>query len=165
MNRPLSREDTLPWYRQFWPWFLIALPGSVVVAGLSTLYIANRHADDLVVDDYYKVGLAINRQLEKQQRAEDQGISAGLQFSAGTITVKTVGPVVAGELHLLMSHPLEADRDFDVTLSRTGEGLYRGSLQHPVAPRWHWTLQLQAPEGWRLDGVVQASDIGNVAID
>ena len=50
MSRRIPPEDTQPWYRQFWPWFLISLPASVVVAGLSTLYIANRHADDLVVD-------------------------------------------------------------------------------------------------------------------
>ena len=165
MHKPLPGGDTLPWYRQFWPWFLITLPACVVVAGFFTLYIANRGADDLVVDDYYKVGLAINRQLEKQQRATDQGISATLQFSAETVTVKTTGPVVAGELHLRMSHPMEADRDFDVTLSRISEELYRGRLTQPVAPRWHWTLQLQAPDGWRLDGSVQAADIGNATSD
>ncbi len=26
-----------PWYKQFWPWFLIALPASVVVASLITV--------------------------------------------------------------------------------------------------------------------------------
>ena len=26
--------ESIPWYRQFWPWFLIALPATVVVAGL-----------------------------------------------------------------------------------------------------------------------------------
>jgi len=79
MIRPLPSEDTQPWYRQFWPWFLILLPASVVVAGLTTLVLANRHADDLVVDDYYKDGLAINRKLEKQQRADQQGISVNPQ--------------------------------------------------------------------------------------
>ncbi|MFT7320700.1 FixH family protein, partial [Congregibacter sp.] len=38
------QEHEEPWYQQFWPWFLIALPGSVVIAGLSTLYIANRYS-------------------------------------------------------------------------------------------------------------------------
>ena len=43
MSRRLPVEDTVPWYQQFWPWFLILLPASVVVAGLTTLVIANRH--------------------------------------------------------------------------------------------------------------------------
>ena len=42
----------LPWYKQFWPWFLILLPGTAVVATLYTVVIANQYADDLVVDDY-----------------------------------------------------------------------------------------------------------------
>ena len=165
MSRRIPPEDTLPWYRQFWPWFLILLPASVVVAGLSTVYIANRHADDLVVDDYYKDGLAINRQLEKKQRAKDRQISAQLQFSDEIVSVQVTGPVAASELLLLMSHPLESDRDFNVALSRFGPGQYRGSLQQPVAPRWHWTLQLQQAEGWRLDGAVEAADLGDASGD
>ena len=77
----------MPWYRQFWPWFLILLPASVVVAGLTTLYIANRHADDLVVDDYYKDGLAINRQLEKKQRAADRALRRNSRFTGDTVSV------------------------------------------------------------------------------
>ena len=165
MNTPFPGGDTQPWYRQFWPWFLISLPATVVVAGLSTVYIASKGADDLVVDNYYKNGLAINRQLEKKQRAEELGISAQLLFTDQSVSVTTAGPVVAGELHLLLSHPLEADRDFKVTVSRIDQQLFRGDLPQQVAPRWHWTLELQAPQGWRLDGAVQATDIGNAAID
>ena len=165
MNKPFPGGDTLPWYRQFWPWFLITLPASVVVAGLSTWYIADRHADDLVVDDYYKNGLAINRQLEKKQRAADQHISAQLTFSGGAVSARVDGPVTADELQLLMSHPLEADRDFVTTLTRVSPGLYGGVLLQTVAPRWHWTLQLQSTDSWRLDGAVVATDIGNASID
>lgn len=28
------------WYRQFWPWFLIALPGTTVVACMFTIWLA-----------------------------------------------------------------------------------------------------------------------------
>ena len=159
MPRPLPSEDTQPWYRQFWPWFLILLPGSVVVAGLTTLVLANRHADDLVVDEYYKDGLAINRKLEKQQRAEQQGISARFEFSGPGVDVTVSGPVDAPGLSLLLSHPLESDRDFQVELSRVAPGRYRGTLEQAVAPRWHWTLELPGGDGWRLDGSIAASDI------
>ena len=63
MKTLLPGGDTLPWYRQFWPWFLIALPACVVIAAIATALIASRHADDLVADSYYKDGLAINRRL------------------------------------------------------------------------------------------------------
>jgi hypothetical protein len=163
MTKPLPSTDTKPWYRQLWPWFLISLPASVVVAGLTTAYIANKHADDLVADEYYKDGLAINRQLEKKQRALDQGISAQLYFNGDTITVKTTEGVQEPTLRLLMSHPLEADRDFTVILAKVKPGLYRGIHEDEVAPRWHWILEAPQPNGWRLDGAVLATDFGNVS--
>ncbi len=158
MTRPLPREDSQPWYRQFWPWFLILLPASVVVAGISTLVIANRHADDLVVDEYYKDGLAINRRLEKIQRAQTNGIGATLHLQAQSVDVFITGPVEAPNLALLLSHPLESDRDFEMMLVRVAPGHYRGDLQQPVAPRWHWTLELPEADGWRIDGSVQTAD-------
>jgi hypothetical protein len=161
MARPLPREDTEPWYRQFWPWFLILLPASVVVAGLTTLVLANRHADDLVVDDYYKDGLAINRQLEKKHRAEQLGISARLTFSERSVAVTVTGPVEAPALALLLSHPLESDQDFELELARVAAGEYRGVLSHRVSPRWHWKLELPGSEGWRLDGSIEAADMSH----
>ncbi len=165
MTRPLPGGDTQPWYRQFWPWFLIALPASVVVAALSTAYIANEGADDLVVDDYYKDGLAINRQLQKKQLATQLGISTQLQFSGDTVNATMTGPVTEAELRLLLSHPMEADRDFTVTLARVGPELYSGALAQRIAPHWHWTLEQPRADGWRLDGAVQAADIGDVPRD
>ena len=69
--------DSQPWYRQFWPWFLIALPATVVVAGLTTWWIAAHKADSLVVDDYYKEGLAINRRCGSSSRIRSMPNSTG----------------------------------------------------------------------------------------
>ncbi|MCB1700734.1 MAG: FixH family protein [Pseudomonadales bacterium] len=166
MTKPgLPGGDTEPWYRQFWPWFLILLPACVVVASLFTLYIANRGADDLVVDEYYKDGLAINRQLEKKQRSQELGITAQVQFTDGHVTARVAGPVDAASLRLLLSHPLEADRDFALDLARIAPGIYQTTMPSAVAPRWHWTLTLDQADGWRLDGDIDQHDIGNAAID
>lgn len=166
MMRPaLPGGDTEPWFRQFWPWFLILLPASVVVASFVTMYIAYYGADDLVVDEYYKDGLAINRQLEKKQRSSELGISAGLHFSNDHVTVRFEGPVDAQLLNLTLSHPLEADRDFSLTVSRIAPGIYQAPLPAPVAPRWLWILSLEQEDGWRLDGIIQQNDIGNAAAD
>lgn len=159
MNKTLPGGDTQPWYRQFWPWFLIGLPATVVVASLYTVYLASSGADDLVVDDYYKDGLAINRQLEKKQRSLALGVDATLAFENGQVSVRVTGPVEAASLDLLLSHPLEADRDFEVKLTRAGDDLYQGDLAYTVEPRWHWTLELPGPNGWRLDGSVTDRDI------
>jgi hypothetical protein len=156
-NSP-AREDSAPWYRQFWPWFLIALPGSVVIAAFTTLYIANRHADDLVVDEYYKDGLAINRQLAKQEAARQRGYAARLTVSDERIEVETDGIEGYASLRLQLSHPLEADRDFTVQLTRTGPTYYAASLPARVASHWHWILDAGEDGGWRLDGSLRAGD-------
>ena len=158
-------SDKKPWYRHFWPWFLMTLPASVVVAGISTALIAARHADDLVVDDYYKNGLAINRQLERKQRATARGLSAQLLFVDNTVGVQILGTVDDQNLNLLLSHPFETDRDFKVALTRISPGHYRGALSSTVSSHWHWIIEEQAEAGWRLDGVVQASEIGDVPSD
>ena len=43
-----------PWYREPWPWILMAGPATVVVAGIVTAWIAVANQDPLVVDNYYK---------------------------------------------------------------------------------------------------------------
>lgn len=162
MTRRIPDSDSKPWYRHFWPWFLMALPATVVVAGVWTAFIAHEHADDLVVDDYYKDGLAINQQLAKKQRAQELGLTAALHFSDDVVTVTLTGPMPDSGLRLLLSHPVEADRDFAVPLVRTATGAYRGSLDQAVAPHWHWTLQGLGSDDWRLDGVVQTGDFDHV---
>ena len=52
-----------PWYREPWPWILMAPPAAAVIAGAATVWIAVGSADGLVADDYYKRGLAINQVL------------------------------------------------------------------------------------------------------
>lgn len=52
---PRLRTDTKPWHRQFWPWFLIAIPALSVVASFATLAIAIRNADDVVSEPGYEL--------------------------------------------------------------------------------------------------------------
>lgn len=151
--------DTMPWYRQFWPWFLIALPGSVVVISFHLMYTAYKHSDDLVVDQYYKVGLAINRQLERKERAQELGLAAHFTITDDQVTARLEGPVAADTLELTFSHPMEADRDFSIPLQRVGPNIYNGQLTAAVAERWHWILSDGASEEWRLDGVVRVADL------
>lgn len=165
MNKVIARTDSEPWYRQFWPWFLIMLPASVVVAALTTVYIANRHADDLVVDEYYKDGLAINRELAKIDRASVLGIHVELQLRDGLVQANVRGPVSDARLSLQLSHPIEADNDLELSLLRIGEGLYSAPLPNVVKSRWHWVIESTAGERWRTDGVLQPHDFSNARTD
>ena len=169
MATKLPAYDKAPWYKQFWLWFLISLPASVVIAGLTTLYIANIHSDDLVADDYYKNGLAINRVLEKNAKAEALGIDAKLHFSEVAeiwqVVVEITGSQPHSALSLSLSHPLEADRDFSVPLRHSEADIYRAYLPSPVAAHWHWIIESKGSTPWRLDGSTENSDFGNEQSD
>jgi uncharacterized protein len=153
MHADRPREDTAPWYRQFWPWFIIALPASAVVAGLTTLYIATINRDTLVEDDYYKEGLAINEDLARAQRATELGITAELTYDArtGDVVLATTGvPDETRQLTLRFVHPTLAERDVSALVVRAADGRYRTQLS-PLGPA-NWHVQLQ-PDGaeWRLE--------------
>ncbi|QIB67512.1 FixH family protein [Kineobactrum salinum] len=156
---PDAATDTRPWFRQFWPWFLIVLPSVVVIASFYTLYLAILHSDDLVVDQYYKDGLAINRQLEQKQRAATLGITARFTITPQQATVELAGPVASPTLELALSHPMEADRDFGIVLQQVAPGIYSGVLDTPVRSRWHWQLRDPDDPTWHLDGVLSAADL------
>ena len=70
-----------PWYRQAWPWFLISLPATAVIAGSITFYLAAKGWDGPVANDYYKQGLAINEALERATRGRELGVAATMKLS------------------------------------------------------------------------------------
>nr|MBP6228693.1 FixH family protein [Pseudomonadales bacterium] len=117
----------VPWYRQGWPWFLILLPATVVVACFFTLYLAIRHQDSLVRDDYYKEGLAINRDLARAQYAREHAIAGVLSFDAATLAVElqldNALPTTPG-LRLEILHPTDQARDQVLTLLRAGDNIF-----------------------------------------
>ena len=75
-TKRMPGPDT-PWYRQFWPWFIIALPASVVIASFFTLWLAISNPDHLVVDDdqYQRLNSELKAQApaseEKQEKADE----------------------------------------------------------------------------------------------
>lgn len=142
-----------PWYRQFWPWFLIALPATVVVAGIATLFIAIDNRSSLVVDDYYKQGLGINRTLEEDRSAVELGLAAelNLDLATGEIYVVMTGSDSLGEtLSLQWIHPTDGSRDIALTLQRSGDNRYRGQLPRQPRGRWYIHLQGTQPRDWLL---------------
>ena len=76
-ERPSQKEQLVepPWYRQFWPWFIIALPASAVIASLITFYLAVSRPDHLVVDDeeYQRLNSGLKAEAqESDQEKTDQ---------------------------------------------------------------------------------------------
>ena len=84
-----------------------------------------------------------------------------ININGDQVVVTLTGETSAHQLQLLLSHPLESDRDFEAVLIRSGPGEYRGRLQHAVAARWHWTLEDRGMAPWRLDGTLGSDDLGD----
>jgi hypothetical protein len=69
MQAPQADIEIEPWYKQFWPWFIIALPASVVVASFFTLWLAISNPDQLVLDeDEYR---SLKSELKAQPPSKD----------------------------------------------------------------------------------------------
>ncbi len=102
----------LPWYRYFWPWFIVALLFASVAAGISTVVIAFANRDSLVSESWYESGTQINRRLESEKNAVRRSLRAELRIDdvTGEVRVDLAGEGVAmlRELVLNLSHPTRA---------------------------------------------------------
>ena len=137
-----------PWYREPWPWLLMAGPAAVIVAGAATIWIAVASADGLVAEDYYRQGLAINKVLAREEAALQRGISAEVVLESGKLQV-----VLKGEkpeaLFAHLAHATRAGHDLRVRLAPAGQGIYRAEL--PPLPAGRWRIVIEDPRStWRI---------------
>lgn len=163
MNTPF----VTPWYRQAWPWFLIALPATAVVAGIATAVLAVRGFDGPVAADYYRQGLAINEEVARAQLARELGLRARIEL-AGTADGNRVRVEIDAQrdmppeaaVRLRLVHPGRPGEDRTAVLSRRDvdpdnrRAVFEGSLQ-AVAPSDYsgpvaWQVILESRE-WRID--------------
>jgi hypothetical protein len=152
---PSSAPASKPWYREPWPWFLISLPATAVIAGLTTVWIASTNADGLVVGDYYKAGLAINQTLARDDAARALALSAALSSEGNALSLALGGNLQAwpAQLTLVLAHPTRPGMDRTLTFSHAGNGRYRAALPALPAGKWHAQLTDDAA-AWRLSGVL-----------
>ena len=162
------REDTQPWYKQFWPWFLISLPLSVVIASIVTLNIAIESDDGLVSDDYYKEGLAIHKNADSSAKAKALGIAGELSYDTetGAVALRLDKPLPTqrGGLSLSVTHPTLPHKDQTIQLSPVAEASYAGRLE-PLGPA-RWKLGLQPDDrSWRIEGRLVLPDNPTTRLD
>lgn len=147
-------NPSLPWYREPWPWLLMVAPASAVIGGLITAYLAITHDDPLVVDNYYKEGLAINQVLDREREAQRAGYRAQVLFGqdARQVRVHLAGTArLPAALRLRLVHPTRAELDSEAILDATQAGWYEGEVR--IHPGSRWAVQLEGEaRDWRLSG-------------
>jgi hypothetical protein len=146
-----------PWYRQFWPWFLMLFPAAAVIGGIITFRMAVTSNDGVVEDDYYKKGMAINRTLARDQAAAAAGLLGQLQVRGDRIALQLNGRLTdwPAQLSLRILHPTRSGMDQTVVLVSHGRGAYEGTSKALGANKWDLVLEDEAKR-WRLTGRLAA---------
>lgn len=152
----MSTASAPVWYKQFWPWFIISIPLASILVGGIQLYAALNSSSDLVKDDYYKEGLAINQVITKREAAKDMGIKAILRLDNITgELILTTENASAEEISALFAHAAVSSKDFYVTFTQIQHGEYRAQLEEPLTGIWN--VYLESANGWQLNGRINSN--------
>ena len=142
--KTLNQITIEPWYKQGWPWALIAIPFFTVVAGVITFIIANDTSDSLVQDDYYKQGLAINSNFERIEHARKLNLIATITFDQQSelisLSMRSTGDLPE-LIELTFSHPTLKNKDRKIAFNRLTPKEYVGQLDHLEDANWHVLLE------------------------
>lgn len=168
MNHRVN-EDGGPWFKQFWAWFVFTPLLVVIVASLSMVFIAFSGKDDVVVDDYYKVGKMINQEFEPSARAKALGLVATFSLVEATapslkklveVSLNDTEWLVQESLLLNLSHPIDAEKDHFITLRQVDDLRWRAEAKSALSGRWYLrvsALDDAGGEQWRIQGEVDFS--------
>lgn len=150
-------RDTVPWYRQPWVWFIIALPLASVIGSLTLVTIAVKNQDDLVRDDWYKAGRGINQDLHAEHHARELGLTARLVLEPATPAIRIEmpgGTSLPARLSLSLVHSTIAAEDMTVILERVGEREWYAALPRLPMGKRHLMLEpgdaMPEEARWRL---------------
>lgn len=140
------------WYQEPMVWMVIGIPLASVIMGVIMITLAFHDRDGLVVDDYYKEGLEINRTLERDARARELGLTADVRFETAGNRVSlslSGGPSfrAPAEIRLAFYHATREDEDRVLSLRRDTAGMYSALM--PVLRAGRWYVSAETPD-WRL---------------
>ncbi|NWG32212.1 MAG: FixH family protein [Rhodocyclaceae bacterium] len=164
MNTPARQSICKPWYREPWPWFLMSGPFIVIIAALTSAWIAIKSDDGLVSEDYYKQGLAAGETLARSRLAETLGITVAMRLEGDRVRVRlgSRDAVAPAALRLTLSHPTRAGIDQLAILKPNGDE-YVGELNLPASGHWLLIVEDEA-KTWRVMGSVMLPASKDVVI-
>ncbi|PCJ50557.1 MAG: hypothetical protein COA74_01910 [Gammaproteobacteria bacterium] len=156
-NKILNYESEGPWYKQEWAWFVLTPLIVVVFMGIGLLVVAINTQDSIVIDDYYKEGLAINQTKDAEQQAFALNVSTNLWLDdlTGEVRAQLSGNTAPDSLSLKFYHPTLKTKDFRLFLNIGPNGFYYGQLKTPLKGRWYLVIEpvtdlSETAEPWRL---------------
>lgn len=145
----------LPWYKQGWPWVIISIPLSAVLFGVVMITVASQNPDDLVADDYYKEGMAINERLARDHKATELGIEGELVHREDDRVQFHFSGANDSAVVFNMYHVIDQDEDLQVVLYPDDEpGTYSTTdlaVTRSFGTEGTWYLEFEGvDDNWRL---------------
>lgn len=152
---PMEELETKPWYKQFWPWFLICIPLSSFIVGGFVVNFATDGSDSLVIDDYYKEGKSINARLDKIELAKTLNIKTQLSINNDFIAVEFLSgaPNSKQALKLDFFHVTQEAKDFQALLSADANGIYRATIDSALQGKWRVRLT-PLDDSWKVQKTI-----------
>ncbi|MEX2489599.1 MAG: FixH family protein [Pseudomonadales bacterium] len=150
----------IPWYKQGWPWAIICIPLSAVVFGIVMVAAVTQNPDDLVADDYYKEGMAINERLARDNNAARLGIVGRMMKSDSQSLQFEFSGATDSAVVLQLHHVVDRGKDRQVILYPEDKpGLYSTSdadVTELFNKKGVWYLAFEGvDDNWRLQTRVQ----------
>lgn len=158
----MSNTAVLPWYRYPMVWMIVGIPFSAIIMGVIMIWLAVTTDDGLVADDYYKQGMAINRDLHRDALAQEYALSAVLEMNEADNLIRINLVFDKGSLEnypdtlqLKLQFSMHARNDLDLVLNHGQADNYIGMIKQPLIPG-KWYLELSQGE-WRLNAAMDVS--------
>ena len=155
------------WYREPWPWILVAAPAASIAMGVVLWALAVSTDDGLVANDYYKRGLAINKKIAHVAASAEPKLAATVRVAGdGEVRAEVKGMTDSAiastpTIKLKLAQPARSTRDLVIVLTRDAGGEYVGRLDQQEAGRWTVTLESDA---WRLPTTTVAGRLTEIRL-
>ncbi|MDA8621492.1 FixH family protein [Psychrosphaera sp.] len=141
------KSNSTAWYKNGWVWLIIALPALTVVAGIATVVITSLNQPEMVVDDYYKKGKAINQELTLYQAYTDSGIQLDVRLEGQRFELKSSEVLSAIKINLV--HSTQGKRDLNFVMTPNAVGTYTKTLDTALTGKW--TVFVEPMDGtWKV---------------
>ena len=139
-------------------WLMWLLPGSAVVAGLSTLAIALHGADRPLPEAYHWEGERLDADFARQRAALQRAVHISFDARGGRChALLSVTGEDPAALDVLLTHGSDADFDRALRLPRVGRGEYASACAPLAAGKWR--VSVDDPAGvWRLRAELDGAD-------
>ncbi len=144
--------DTKPWYKYFWPWFVLGIVFWTLMSASGMLYFAYKDPYSIVADSN-KVGKIITSDSKSSQMAQDLGIKALVTREPSNFKIVLTPEGYANDyknLTLMIVHPTDQNKDKVLKLKLVAGHLLSEKITDDIT---NWQIKLNNSfAGWMISG-------------